>query len=35
MTKYFDKLLNIDLYIYLPITWKHEKQCHFGACGFF
>jgi hypothetical protein len=35
MNKYFDKLLNIKLYIFfLPITWKHEKQCHFGACGF-
>jgi len=35
MTKYFDKLLKIKFYvILLPITWKHEKQCHFEACGF-
>ncbi len=23
------------LYYLLPITWKYEKQCHFGASGFF
>jgi len=36
MTKYFDKLnKNQILYSLIPITCKHEKQCHFGACEFF